>query len=150
MANLEQRLRQQRISLEAYFQALKTTREEVRERQRSVAEQNVREGQALRKLIEAEKIEATDEELTARINRMAQDIGAAAGGAADYLHSAEFRARVAASLMMERGMRRLVSIVTGEPEPPEEELPLEDMPAPAVEVIEAAEGEDGTSTPKEE
>lgn len=150
MANLEQRLRQQRISLEAYYQAMKTTREELRERQRSVAEKNVREGQALRQLIKAEEIEATDEELTARINRMAQDMGAGSAEMSEYLHSPEFRARVAAGLVMERGMRRLVSIVTGEPEPPEEELPLEEMPAPAVEVVEAAEGEDEASAPKEE
>lgn len=150
MASLEQRLRQQRISLEAYYQAMKTTREELRERQRALAEKNVREGQALRQLIAAEGIEATDEELTARINRMAQDMGTGAAGVEEYLRSPEFRARVGASLMMERGMRRLVSIVTGEPEPPEEELPLEDMPSPAVQLIEAADGEDETATPKEE
>jgi len=150
MSALEQRLRQQRISLEAYYQAMKTTREELRERQRPVAEKNVREGQALRQLIKEEGIEASDEELTARINRMAQDMGAGAAGVSEYLSSPEFRARVAASLVMERGMRRLVSIVTGEPEPEEEEIPLEEMPSPAVEIVETAEGEDEASTPKEE
>ena len=50
---------------------------------------------------------------------------------ANVLRSREFQRNMANNLLLERAMRRLVSIVTGEPEQAEEPWPLEEMPQPA-------------------
>jgi trigger factor len=146
----EQSLRSRRISPDAWYKAVGTNRETQRANFRETAERNVRESLVLRKFIEAEGIEVTDEELTARIERMVQNVAQGDPTLESILRSPSYRSRMGNTLLFNRAMRRLISIVTGEPEPPEEPLPLEEMPAPPVEVIEAGEGEDETPTPKEE
>jgi len=150
IAGLERRFRAQRVSLEALLQAIGLSPEDFRERQRATAEKHVRQDQALRQFIKAEGIQVTDEELTARLDRLLNDMGPERTNSEALFRDPEFRALLANRLAYERGMRRLVSIVTGEPEPPEEELSLEDMPAPSVEAVEVAEGEDETAALKEE
>ena len=64
-----------------------------------------------------------------------------------YLRSEDARERIRADMRASRVLRRLVSIVTGEPEPEQELLAPEEMPAPAVAVVE---GTEEAQAPEEE
>ncbi|NPV07950.1 MAG: trigger factor [Anaerolineae bacterium] len=150
MEAFEQNLRSRRISPDAWYRAAGRSREEQRLSMRQAAERNVREGLALRQFIREEGIQATEEELTARVERAVRDLAQGDPALETILRSPAYRLRLANSLVFNRAMRRLISIVTGEPEPPEEALPLEEMPAPPVQVIEASEGEEEETPMPEE
>lgn len=149
-AEFEARLSQQRISLDAYLKAIRKTREELVELQRPAAERRVREALALREFIRAEEIQVSPEELTARTDRAIANVAGGDRNLTQMLRDPEFQRNMESSLLSERGMRRLVSIVTGQPEPAEEVWPLEEMPAPAVEIVEVAEGDETPPTEAED
>lgn len=149
VANIEQQLKSRRISLEAYLKAANTTREELRERQRATAERNLRDSLVMREFVRAEGIEVTDEEMRARTDRAVNSLAAGDRDWQEYLRSPQFQARMESNMLFNRGMRRLISIVTGEPEPEEPTLPPEEMPAPPVSVVEVSEGEEQPITPEE-
>jgi trigger factor len=144
--SFSQRLQQQRISMDAYLKAVGLTRDEFRERQRESAEKSLRQALALREFIKAENIEVSPEEMTARTDRAVSNVGADNPEMANLLRSREFQRSMANNLILERTMRRLVSIVTGEPEQAEEPWPLEEMPQPPASVVEVSEGEDEPPT----
>ena len=150
VANIEQQLQSQRISLEAYLKSAKVTKEEFRGRQRGSAERSLRDSLALREFITAEGIQVSNEEMRARTDRAATSLAMGDRDMQGYLRSSQFQARMGGSMLLNRGMRRLISIVTGEPEPAEPVLPPEEMPAPPVSVIETSEGEEQPAMPEEE
>jgi trigger factor len=141
---IKQQLQQQRISLEAYLKAMGMTEQQFHERQHPAAERNLREGLAMREFIEAEGLKVTDEEMRARTERAGNNL-AGESQAQTLLRSPEFQRRMASNLLFDRAMRRLISIVTGEPEEAEPEIPAEEMPAAPVDVIEVSEAEDAPS-----
>lgn len=139
---------ERRISLEALLKSEGVSEEEFRKRQLPLAERRLRESLALRAFVKAEGIEVSDEELRARADMTAGRLAGDARALA-YVRSPEFRLSIASNLLYSRAMRRLISIVTGEPEEPEPEIPPEAMPAPPVEVVEASEAEDEPGGEKE-
>jgi len=142
MEELRENLASRRISMEAFLKASGTTEEQLREELRPRAERELQEGLAMRAFVEAEGIEVTDEELRGRVDQTVTNIGEEIPYLVRYLQSDEGMRMMRASMLSGRAMRRLISIVTGEPEPPEPELPLEEMPAPPVTVVERAEEDD--------
>lgn len=147
--DIKENMTSRRLSLEAYLKAMNLTEEQFREQQRERAERNVRTVLVMRAFIKAEGITVTDEELTGRIERVTSNLVGADPSLASWIRTPEFRSRMANDLTYNRAMRRLISIVTGEPEPEEESLPLEDMPAAPVDVVEASEGDEGEALSEE-
>ncbi|MHB0874908.1 MAG: trigger factor [Anaerolineae bacterium] len=141
-----QRLQSQRISMDAYLKAVGLTQEQFRERQRESGEKGLRQALALREFIRAEGVSVTPEEMTARTDRAVSNVGAENPEMANLMRSRDFQRSMANNLLLERAMRRLVSVVTGEPEQAEEPWPLEEMPAPPASVVEVSEGEDQPPT----
>lgn len=148
--SFERNLRSRRISPDAWYQATGRSRDEQRQSMREAAEKNVREALALRQFVREEGLQVTDEELTGRIEHAVRELAQGDPALEAIFRSPSYRVRLANGLIFNRAMRRLVSIVTGEPEPPEEALPLEEIPAPPVQVIEASEAEEEETPMPEE
>ena len=130
------------VNLETLLKSRGSSMEEYRENQRPLAEENVRQSLALRQLVEEEGMEVTNEELTGRIERAIRETATGDPDMVAWLRSQQFRLRLQNQLLLQRAMRRLVSIATGEPEPPEEALPLEEMPGVPVDVVEILDEEE--------
>jgi len=143
----KEELQSRRMSFEAMLKAANLSEQDYRERLRPWAEQTLRQQLALQKFAEVEGITVSDEEVTGLVEK-AINRGLAADPAMQaYLRSEDARERIRADMRASRVLRRLVSIVTGEPEPEQELLAPEEMPAPAVAVVE---GTEEAQTPEEE
>lgn len=75
IADLEQRMSYQGLKLEQYLKLLNKTEEQLREEYEPVALESIKSRLALEKVIEGEKIEATEEEINNKIEEMAKNYG---------------------------------------------------------------------------
>ena len=75
LAEMEQQMSYQGISLDQYLQIIQKTKKEVEDEYRPQAEKNVKARLILEAIIKAEKIEATDKEVTEKLKEMAKTYG---------------------------------------------------------------------------
>ena len=75
IADLEQRMSYQGLKLEQYLKLLNKTEEQLRQEYEPVALESIKSRLALEKVIEGEKIEATEEEINNKIEEMATNYG---------------------------------------------------------------------------
>ena len=75
LKDMESRLSYQGLKLEQYFQMLGKKEEDVRKEYEPQAIESIRSRMAVEKIIEAEKIEATDEEVHTKLEEMAKNYG---------------------------------------------------------------------------
>lgn len=74
LQDMENRLMYQGINLEQYAQYLNTTVEQIKEERRPHAEKGVKVKLTLQEIVKKEKMEATEEELTAHIEKLADSM----------------------------------------------------------------------------
>ncbi len=118
LRDLEVRLRSQKLGLADYLKIQKKTEKELRAELEPSARSRIKRGLVISEVVEVEKIEATEDEVTAEIHRMAEqskDVGESLRKAFD---TPTGRRRIAVDVVTEKAMKRLASIARGEPESP--------------------------------
>jgi len=116
LRDLEARLRSQKLSLADYLKIQKKTEKEIRGELEPSARARIKRGLVISEVAEVDKIEATEDEVTAEIGRMVEqskDIGESLRKVFD---TPTGRRRIAVDLVTEKAMRRLASIARGEAE----------------------------------
>jgi len=107
--------------LDAYFEAINQDREEFRETQRPEATRIAERNLLISELINQEKLQATDEEIEARIQQMLGEVDEAdeqASATAEMFRSGTGRSILESQILTEKALDRLQAIARGE-EPPE-------------------------------
>jgi len=114
---IEQRVRrEQRMSLQDYLRVTKKTEEQLRADLRPEAEERLRRSLVISRLIEAEELTVSDEEIEQRITEISQLLGEQADEVRRYFQSEERRRTMARDLLVEKALERLTAIARGEEE----------------------------------
>jgi trigger factor len=138
MERTEQRLKDQKMSMDEFLNIKKQTRGQYRDELRPKADTNIRRGLVLSELAVAEDLRVTNDEVTVFINMTSANYGDKADEVRESLATDEGRKSVAVSLLSDKVTRRLTAICKGENPPlPTEEKPTEEA-APPAQVVEAA------------
>lgn len=112
--DLDQRLRQQGLSIETYLKVTNTTREDLQEQYRENAEAGVKRSLIMREMVSAEKLVAPEEKINERIEEMLKQFGEQAESIRSVLDTPNMRANIANDLLQAELINRLVAIGTGE------------------------------------
>lgn len=128
LRQFDSQLRQQGITLNDYMKIYQRTREDMYEQYRETAERNVRRQLVMLKLIEAERIGVTGEDIDAEIERILTrfDDERREGIRAMFQEQSALRNNVGSDLLRSRLMERIVAIAKGEA--PELAAEPEDLP----------------------
>jgi trigger factor len=121
MQEMDQSLRQRGLGLENFLVMTGRSEDEYRDSMRETAEDRVRRGLALGKLVEAEGLEVSEEEIDAEIERMAEGLGDEAEKFREFLATDEMRDSVRNRLVSQAAVDLLTEIARGEYTPPEAE-----------------------------
>ena len=97
----------------AYLQRVGRTEAEFREQFREAAEARVRRSLVLSQLAEDEKIEVTDEEVEAEINRISEPLGQQAEAFRSLFNTGEGREQIRRNLLSQKTLDRLAEIASG-------------------------------------
>jgi len=120
LEDLDRRLREQRLTLEDYTKMQNLTTEQLRDNLQPTANERLRRGLVLSKVIELEKVEVSHEEIDERIALMVAPFGPEAEKYLKVLNTENGHRSVRLHLLSERAMQRLLAIAKGEaPEIPE-------------------------------
>jgi trigger factor len=122
----EQRLKDQKMSLDEFLNIKKQTREAYRAELRPRAESNIRRGLVLSELAVREGLKVSGDELTVAINMISAGYGEKADQVRESLGSDEGRQSLSASLLTDKVTARLMSICKGENPP----LPSDEQTEP--------------------
>ncbi len=114
----ERRVKQQKMTLQDYLEALGKTDEQYREELRPTAEIRLKRGLALNALIKQENLSVSDEEVEQQIDRMAAAYGPQSKDARKTLSQPQSRDAIKIDLLTQAGMKRLMAICKGEAEQP--------------------------------
>ncbi|MBC8171285.1 MAG: hypothetical protein H7X77_06420, partial [Anaerolineae bacterium] len=137
--NLDQRLRQQGITLEQFMSLTRKSRDDVRNEYRASAEEALKRSLALFEIAVAEKIQVAPEEFEAHIDRTMQRLGFASPEFRKTFDNPSVRDNILNRLLQDKTFERITAIGKGEaPALPEE------TPAAEPALVEA------DSTPNEE
>ncbi|HEX5478404.1 MAG TPA: trigger factor [Dehalococcoidia bacterium] len=124
--------------LEQYLAALGKTEEEVRADFRPVADTRLRRSLILTEVSDVEKIEVTDEDIEAELDRLSASAGAQAAQFRQLFDRQEGRDTIRRNLLTRKTLDRLVAIATQdggaapeEPKPAEEAKPADEVAKPA-------------------
>jgi trigger factor len=109
----EQRVKQQKMTLQDYLEALGKTEEQYREELKPTAEIRLKRGLALNELIKQEYLSISDEEVEQQIERLAAVYGPQAKEARKALSQPRNREGVKIDLLTQAGMKRLMAICKG-------------------------------------
>jgi trigger factor len=132
----KKRLSEQKMSWEEFLNIKKQTEEQYRDEMRPQATNNVRQALTLGRMAELEKLEVTDDEVSAALQSVADSYSENNSQVLEALSSTEFKRSVRLDLFTSKIMGRLVSICKGEnpPLPAIEEPELDaESTAPATE-----------------
>jgi trigger factor len=110
----ERRVKQQKMTLQDYLEALGKTDEEYREELTPTAEIRLKRGLALNELIKRESLSVSDEEVEQQLDRMAAVYGPQAKEARQTLSQPQNRNGIKLDLLTQAGMKRLMAICKGE------------------------------------
>jgi trigger factor len=106
-------LDQQARWMQASGSRLNKTGEELREEMRPLATKRVTRSLVLEKVAEEEKIEVSDDEISAELDKLAPTIGGDKGEVQEWLNSPRARSSVGELLSRRKAIERLVEIATG-------------------------------------
>jgi trigger factor len=112
--DLEMRLRSQKLSLADYLKIQKKTEQDIRADLEPTAQGRIKRGLVLSEVAEAEKIEATEEEVTAEIEKMVEQSKDIGDSLRKVFDNPTGRRRIAVDLVTEKAIARLASIARGE------------------------------------
>lgn len=110
---LEERVRNQGLSMESYYQVTGTTEEQIKSDYLEDAKVQVRRSLILGKVVEEEGIVVSDAEIDDEIDTMLLSFGAQAAIARQVLRSGDNRNSVRTRLLTEKGTDRLIAIARG-------------------------------------
>ncbi len=137
--DFESRLNTQNLTLEDYLKIENQTEEELRSELEPTANERAKRGLVLGKVVELEKLDTSEEEVSARIDEMLEPLGEQSDQALrGVFDTPQGRSRIAVELLTEKAMERLMTIARGEfvePEEPVEETPVDESD-PTLEPIE--------------
>jgi len=114
----ERRVKQQKMTLADYLEALGKTEEQYREELKPTAEIRLKRGLALNQIIKQENLSVSDEEIEQQIDRMAAAYGPQSKEARQAFAQPENREGVKIDLLTQAGMQRLIAICKGEGDKP--------------------------------
>lgn len=118
LEDIDQRLRQQGITLDMYTKISGKTREDLGEEQRNDAEAVVRRMLVLRELIRAEGIKVTDTDIEAQLEKMLLQFGEQGPMLRPLLDTPQMRENMVNGLLQEKVLERIAMIGRGlAPEP---------------------------------
>lgn len=125
LEELDFRLRSQKLSLAEYLRIEKKSEEDLRRDLEPQARQRIRRALVLAEVVEAEGLEATEEEVQAEVERMVA--GAKEGGEniRKLFDHPSGRKRIAVDLLTEKAIQRLVALAKGETPAPAAAAPSE-------------------------
>jgi trigger factor len=124
LRDLEVRLRAQKLTLADYLKIQKKSQEELRAEVEPAARARIQRGLVISELAEAEKIEVTDDEVTAEIDKMAEQSKDVAESLRKVFDTPTGRRRIAVDLVTQKVVSRVASIARGE-EPKADAAPAE-------------------------
>jgi trigger factor len=114
----ERRIKQQKMTMQDYLEALGKTEEQYREELIPTAEVRLRRGLALNQLIKQEGLSVNDEEVEQQIDRMAAAYGPQSKEARQAFSQSENREGIKVDLLTQTGMKHLIAICKGEADRP--------------------------------
>jgi trigger factor len=109
-------LRESRISLKDYLRNRRKTEEELKEELRPIATKRVTQSLVLAKVVEAEGIEVTDEEIDGEVEALAQGAGEQGEELRKFFNSPAARRSLEERLLSIKTVKRLVELASGETE----------------------------------
>jgi trigger factor len=120
LADLDNRLREQRLTLDDYLKIEKKTREQLRQEYEPRAAARLKRALVLGRVVEHEQLDVQPHEVVGEIDRMSVAMGDQAGRVRDYLNSDRARQSLTIDLLTNKAVERLVAIAKGEalPAPP--------------------------------
>ncbi len=117
----ERRVKQQKMTMQDYLEALGKTDEQYREELRPTAEIRLKRGLALSEIVKQENLSVADEEVEQQIDRMAAAYGPQAKEARKAFSEPQSRDAIKIDLLTQAGMKRLMAICKGEADKPVDE-----------------------------
>jgi trigger factor len=115
--DLEYRLRSQKLALADYLKIQKKTEKELRDELEPRARERLTRALVLSEVVEAEKLETSDEEVNARIETMVAEAEQAGESLRKVLEHPNSRRKLAVDLLTDKAIARLVAIAKGQAEP---------------------------------
>ena len=128
--DFERQLKRQGMNLEDYLSLNNVDKDQLRDDFRDTAEQQVKRGLVLGKLVEEENLAVTDEEVEDEIQTQLLSFGAQAPLARQLYSAPEVRRNLASRRLTDKGLERLSQIARGEA-PPLDAAPSEPSEAEA-------------------
>jgi trigger factor len=110
----ERRIKQQKMTMQDYLEALGKTEEQYREELKPTAEIRLKRGLALNQIIKQENLSVDDEAVEQQIDRMAAVYGPQSKEARKALSQPQNRDGIKIDLLTQAGMKRLIAICKGE------------------------------------
>lgn len=139
MRDLDMRLREQRMTLDDYMRMTDTTHDKMHEELEPRARERLRRSLVLSQIIEAEKIEVTDEAINDRIEVMLISLGESPDKKIkELIKSDNMRRSVRYDLLTEKAVQRAVAIAKGEAASAPETASPESLPSAAPETSEVS------------
>lgn len=127
--DLDQRLREQRLTLDDYLKIEGKSEDDLREEYKPRAEERLKRSLILGKVVDLEGLKVSDDELVAEVERMSAILPNQAEALRKYYRqNAEARLSLAMNLLTQKAQQRLIAIAKGEELPP---LPAAEAPAEA-------------------
>jgi trigger factor len=114
----DNRVKQQKMTLQDYLEALGKTEEQYREELKPTAEIRLRRGLALNQIIKQESLSVSDEAVEQQIDRMAAVYGPQSKEARKAFSQPESRDAIRIDLLSQAGMKHLIAICKGEADKP--------------------------------
>jgi trigger factor len=125
LEDLDRRLREQNLTLDDYLKIEGKTQEQLKEENRSRAEERLKRALVLGRIVEAERIEVTPEEVKAEIDRQSAFFGDQAGRVLQILKSDQGRQSLVIEMLTNKAVQRLMAIARGEAPPLPSDAPLD-------------------------
>jgi trigger factor len=125
--DLDNRLREQKLTFEDYLKIEGKTKEQVREEYKPRAEQRLKRALVLGRIVEAEKLEVQPDEVVTQIEQSSALWGEQAARVRDYLSSDKGRQSLVIDMLTNKAVERITAIARGEDVP----LPVDKKSAEA-------------------
>lgn len=117
--DLDQRLREQRLTLEDYLKIEGKSEDDLREEFKPRAQERLKRSLILGKIVDLENLRVSDDELLAEVDKMTTMMPTQAEAVRKYYsQNAEARLSLAMNLLTQKAQQRLIAIAKGEDLPP--------------------------------
>jgi trigger factor len=132
MDDLDDRLREQRLTLDDYLKIENKTREQVREEFRPRAEERLKRALVLGRIVEHEKLDVSSDEVSGEIGRLSAAWGERSSEVRKALSTDNSRRSLTVDLLTNKAVQRLIAIARGDTlEAPASEASVTETPTEA-------------------